>query len=277
MLNPVETKVTAVYECQHRPLKEGETPKRKGQDTVFEATGNLTTKFIEKLTDESLTFEATIKHDGMCSKIEKDETTGKISVFRRYDVRPFKQRKIPENSVPAGVNPNSGVVDFYWIDITDKIHSPNEQYYQSTLIRDDQGSIVAIRMIVPIMGEGNCTYEMVEVPVEDIQTGTYELVGPKVQGNIYDMDEQDVVPGQLMSKGKLRDVEIAKHYFIKHGAFPVLDRAFGSIELCGLDDVREYIVNKQFEGIVFHFSDGSLFKVNRGHIGVEIEGKLKIC
>jgi hypothetical protein len=75
----VDGKMSSLLECAHRPLRPGEVPKRKGQTTVYEATGNLSeegNKFWDQTGEgKPLTVRATIKHDGQCSMIIIDRST----------------------------------------------------------------------------------------------------------------------------------------------------------------------------------------------------------
>ena len=105
-LNPVETKLPAMFVCEHRPLKQGETPKRRGQDTVFEATGAIDPQFLANWDNHVVRRFVTIKHDGMCSKLVRTEN--RLQMFRRYDVR--KGQTPPPKSVPAGTN-HEGTLD----------------------------------------------------------------------------------------------------------------------------------------------------------------------
>lgn len=75
-LCPVETKIKAAFVCQHRPLLPGEKPKRAGQDTVFEATGEVHSELLALLqssNSEQHHVHVTVKHDGMCSKIVRTQ------------------------------------------------------------------------------------------------------------------------------------------------------------------------------------------------------------
>jgi len=199
----------------------------------------------------------------MCSKILRDQN-GALYVFRRYDVR--KGNKPPAGSVPAGTN-EEGQVEFYWIEVTDS-DDPMDQYYQSAL-KKEGGKLVAVYLICPTP-EG---FTSREVPSSEIEPGTYELIGPKIQGNRYQLPTEttDVV---LSQKGKIITRPVPRHYFIRHGAFSVDTGFFPEINLAGL---TKFIVENELEGLVVHFENGKSFKVNRGHIGVELgEEKLNI-
>lgn len=81
--------------------------------------------------------------------------------------------------------------------------------------------------------------------VETFSPGqTYELVGPKVQGNPYDLD---------------------KHYLIKHGNDPILDLpAFPSF-----NQIYTYLCYREIEGIVWHHPDGIMAKIKAKDFGIK--------
>jgi hypothetical protein len=76
-------------------------------------------------------------------------------------------------------------------------------------------------------------------PLED---GTYELVGPKVQGNPYKMDS---------------------HKLVQHGDYKMKDfpRTF--------DEIRNHLVKSiLIEGVVWHHPDGRMVKIKRKDFGL---------
>lgn len=72
--------------------------------------------------------------------------------------------------------------------------------------------------------------------------GTYELVGPKVQGNPYSLDD---------------------HYLWKHGQTPFthVPRDF--------ERLREFFKKEVIEGIVWHHPDGRMVKIKRRDFGLD--------
>jgi hypothetical protein len=70
--------------------------------------------------------------------------------------------------------------------------------------------------------------------------GTYELVGPKINGNREQMD---------------------KHVLIVHGciALPNIDRTF--------DSIKKFLQENMMEGIVWHHPDGRMVKIKRKDFG----------
>ena len=75
--------------------------------------------------------------------------------------------------------------------------------------------------------------------------GTYELCGPKVQGN---------------------PEKFATHRLIAHGAVVLSDvpRTF--------DELREWLRTRDIEGIVFHHPDGRMVKIKARDFGIERPG-----
>lgn len=76
----------------------------------------------------------------------------------------------------------------------------------------------------------------------DLSDGTYELLGPKVQGN---------------------PENIPTHIFFKHGA-SVLEDAPRTFE-----GIRKYIQEHNIEGIVWHHPDGRMVKIKGKDFGIK--------
>ncbi|MBE9542061.1 MAG: hypothetical protein IMF01_07055 [Proteobacteria bacterium] len=73
--------------------------------------------------------------------------------------------------------------------------------------------------------------------------GTYELVGPKVQGNAEDL--------------KLHVLLNHRYYMVYSGIL----RTF--------DGIRDFMKDKDIEGIVFHHPDGRMAKIKKSDYGME--------
>lgn len=77
----------------------------------------------------------------------------------------------------------------------------------------------------------------------DLENGTYELLGPKIQGNIE---------------------KYPKHVLISHkntDTYPDIPRTF--------DALREWLKDKDIEGIVFHHPDGRMAKIKKRDFGLK--------
>lgn len=77
-----------------------------------------------------------------------------------------------------------------------------------------------------------------------IEDGTYELIGPKVQGN---------------PEGVGRHI-LVKHSGIKENEFDVPDNSF--------EGLREFLKDKDIEGLVFYHPDGRMAKIKKRDYGM---------
>jgi len=201
----------------------------------------------------------TIKHDGMCSKLVRDNAG--VTMFRRYDVR--KGQTPPPNSVPAGVA-SSGAVEFFWVDITDS-NDPSDQYYNAA-VKKDKDKIFQVSMVVPTPRG----FQAVWTPVSAIATGTFELVGPKIQSNRYQFSSDEKVQVNVVHKNEVKQALAPRHYFIQHGAFDITNVFTTKVSKVDKESLTEFILQNSIEGLVVHFSNSLSFKCNRGHIGHEL-------
>ncbi len=149
---------------------------------------------------------ATRKWDGTCCLVRD----GKL--YKRHEVKPGGTA--PPNFEPANeVDPNTGKQQG-WVPVED---GPDDKWHRVTFEAHQQGS-----------------------PLED---GTYELLGPKIQGN------PEGLPIPCLSR---------------HGT-TILDphppRDF--------DGIREYLRTAGIEGIVWHHPDGRMVKVKAKDFGIK--------
>ena len=143
---------------------------------------------------------ATQKHDGTCCMIEDDQ------LFRRYEVKPGKTP--PTGFRPAcEVDPITGKQQG-WVRVGEH---PQDAYHRE-----------AFDALV------------------DRADGTYELCGPKIQGNPEHLDS---------------------HVLIPHGSV-VLDapRTF--------EGLKSWLAGQDIEGIVWHHSDGRMVKIKTKDFGL---------
>ena len=144
---------------------------------------------------------ATRKWDGTCCLLRE----GKL--YKRYEVP--KGGKAPANFEPANeVDPNTGKQQG-WVPVGD---GPDDRWHREAL----------------------------ETP-PGLSDGTYELLGPKIQGN----------PEQR-----------EKHALVPHGRDTMDDcpRTF--------DALRDYLQRHNIEGIVWHHPDGRLVKIKARDFGI---------
>ena len=94
---------------------------------------------------------------------------------------------------------------------------------------------------VPVNFESKEDQWYVEAFQGDLADGTYELLGPKVQGNLEKYEN---------------------HYLLKHSdaeAYPDAPREF--------DALAEWLSDKDIEGLVFHHTDGRMAKIKKRDFG----------
>jgi len=147
---------------------------------------------------------ATRKYDGTASAIIDGE------VYKRYDVK--KGREVPVGAIPCQEPDEITGHHPHWVKCS---REDNSDRYHLEAMDNNPG----------------------------LADGTYELCGPKVQGN----------PEKL-----------AKHTLVKHGA----DRL--EIKDLSFDGLREYLTTEDIEGIVFHEIDGDrMCKIRKSDFGIK--------
>ena len=155
---------------------------------------------------------ATRKYDGTCCMVK----AGKL--YKRYDCK--KGKKPPEGFEPAqDPDPVTGHWPG-WIEVS--MTRPDDKYHCEALI------------------DSTTDYGMGS-PLPD---GTYELCGPKIQGN----------PDHFLT-----------HVLLRHGRrqFPGGDppRTFA--------ELKEWFRGKDIEGIVWHHPDGRMVKIKKKDFGLK--------
>ncbi len=200
----------------------------KKMKTVFVVNRetDLATREVRKECDWVLNGEgkATIKFDGTAA-MWKDNT-----LYKRWDrkltkkwasVAKRKQRQgveftpsedmfkaIPEGAIPCEENPDVNTFHFpYWIPVD--LEAPENAWFKEAM-HDN-----------PDLVDG----------------ATYELIGLKIQDNIYNLD---------------------KHKLIKHGS----GNKITDLELT-FDGIKKWLAQHNVEGIVFHHPDGRKAKIRR--------------
>lgn len=161
---------------------------------------------------------ATCKHDGTCCLVRD----GKL--YKRYEVQPGKVP--PPNFEPANeVDPVTGKQQG-WVPVGD---GPDDRWHREAwdgLVKTQEGRVLKPELY---FAEGDFD-------------GTYELCGPKVQGN----------PENLPT-----------HFLIPHGCEVIADfpRDF--------DGIRERLAQMDIEGIVWHHPDGRMVKIKAKDFGIK--------
>lgn len=145
---------------------------------------------------------ATRKFDGTAAAIIDG------NLYKRYDVK--KGRQVPPNAIPCQ---EPDVITGHWPHWV-KCDPDTDKYF----------------------------FEAFNHPEFDRADGTYELIGPKVQGN---------------------PEKYPVHTLVKHGAedLMVTDRSF--------DWLKMYLSRVDIEGIVFHHPDGRMCKIRKSDFGIK--------
>ena len=147
--------------------------------------------------------KATVKVDGTCCLVR----AGKL--FKRYEVKPGGTP--PPNFEPANeVDENTGKQQG-WLPVGD---GPEDKYHREAF-RDGQGFL----------------------------DGTYELLGPKVQGN---------------------PEKSPQHRLVSHNSLD-LDEPVPT----GFNELRAYLGSRDIEGIVWHHPDGRMVKIKGKDFGLK--------
>jgi len=147
---------------------------------------------------------ATRKYDGTASAIIGGE------VYKRYDVK--KGREVPPAAIPCQEPDEITGHHPHWVKCN---RDDKSDRYHFEAFDDNSG----------------------------LEDGTYELCGPKVQGNPEKFD---------------------KHYLVKHGS-DLLD-----IKDLSFDGLKEYLNSHDIEGIVFHEIDGErMCKIRKTDFGIK--------
>jgi len=163
--------------------------------------------------------KATRKWDGTCCLYRTGE------LFKRYEVK-------PGGTPPAGFSPANEVDENTgkqqgWLFVSDL---PENRWH--------------------LEGLANLMERYNGKPPE----GTYELIGPKVQGN---------------PEG------FSKHVLIPHGSQAGTDLVDGDGGLVGVvltfDGIRDYLATHDMEGIVWHHPDGRMVKIKGKDFGLKRE------
>lgn len=151
---------------------------------------------------------ATRKYDGTAAAIINGE------LYKRYDVK--KGRQVPTGAIPCQ---EPDLITGHWPHWVKCDRNNKEDKY---------------------FFEGLENYPAYPSPLND---GTYELCGPKINGN---KEKED------------------KHILIKHGLF-----ILKSITL-SFDGIKSYLETHDIEGIVFHNrQDGRMCKIRKSDFGIK--------
>ena len=171
--------------------------------------------------------KATRKLDGTAVAI----IDGKL--YRRLDLKNLKSKVLPDGAIQCQEQPDEITGSFpFWIPSLKK---------GFTILSENLNESIGL--------EGNDKYAVEafiklvhETSPTDLHQldGTYELCGPKIQGN----------PDGY-----------AEHTLVKHGSI-ILD-----LEDYSFEGIRSYLETHEIEGIVFHRDNGEMVKIKRSDFG----------
>lgn len=151
---------------------------------------------------------ATRKYDGTCCLV----AGGKL--YKRHEIK--RGGKVPENFQPANeIDENTGKQQG-WVPVGD---GPEDKYHREAFA----------------LGYDYIGHRLMD--------GTYELLGPKIQGNV-ELFERHI---------------LYRHEFIHEE--PSAPRDF--------DGLREWFKQRDFEGIVWHHPDGRMVKIKGRDFGIK--------
>lgn len=177
--------------------------------TLYKKDPNDLGRVIDEINPEN---EWVFTDDGVKATRKYDGTACAIIgglLYKRYDVKKGKQ--VPEGAIPCQ-EPDAITGHWpHWIKCESS--NPADQYHLTA------------------MSEG-------------LPDGTYELCGPKVQGNPEHFDKLELV---------------------RHGCFD-LDLTIG---IYGFEEFKEYLSKVDIEGIVFHHPDGRMCKLRKSDFGIK--------
>lgn len=149
---------------------------------------------------------ATRKYDGTCCLVQD----GKL--LKRYEVKPGGTPPmgfVPANDVDGNTGKQQGWVEVGW--------GNEDRYHREALKSADANKA-------------------------ELPDGTYELVGPKVQGNVEHYEA---------------------HTLVAHQDAEVLEDAPRTFEA-----IKAYLVDRDIEGIVWHHPDGRMVKIKKKDFGL---------
>jgi hypothetical protein len=150
---------------------------------------------------------ATRKYDGSCCKMEN------VRLWKRREVK--KGKSTPDGFIEEGRDPNTGK-RVGWVEVNPI--DPGDRWHKEAVIN--------------ALSNGNA-----------LPDGTYELVGPKVQGN------PENQPG---------------HYLISHAdaeRYPECPT--------GKEELIEWLRGRDIEGVVWHHPDGRMAKIKKKDFGLK--------
>ena len=184
----------------------------------------------------NLNYNVSIKNDGEHHCIFPHPQTGKLTLYRRHDMKPGKN--IPPEWINIGSIFDENNERFGAVPVS--ITEPTHQHSRKCL---DDGNLERIKILFPnIEGQG---YISKDFELSELGQCSLELIGPNVQGNPENLDF---------------------NCFVIHGTFTVLDfpiTVAGDDQVSLMEKYREWFSTRNIEGVVVSFIDGSIYKITK--------------
>ena len=118
-------------------------------------------------------------------------------------------------------------------------------YPRDFILADEDDNTGKVVGWVPVGNGPEDRWHREAMPVTTLPDGTYELIGPKIQGN---------------------PEKVSKHTLIPHGYF--MAGELGGVPRT-FNGLREWFVGKDIEGVVFHHPDGRMAKIKKRDFGMK--------
>lgn len=228
--------------CFYETVVTEEPSKKKGRSAGREILATTMVREEARVKGQGV---ATGKLDGCCVRLTER------GLEMRQDLRmatkgPHKGKYVSKKGKPANMPAT-------WVPTTNKpelnperkfvshigfrcAQSPGDKYALE-VFSEDKNQVRVLTSILPVTIE--------YVPVENLTGKTYELLGPRINGNFHELEEHCLAP---------------------HGGV-VVD--LGDDQL---DTVKLFLttdpLGQKLEGIVWHMDDGTCYKVHRQHLGM---------
>lgn len=165
---------------------------------------------------------ATRKYDGTCCMVRD----GKL--YKRLDVRPGKT---PPPDFEEEQHDETTGKRFGWVPVGD---GPEDKWHRDAFDRGNVGYLSNPQSIDPTPPDG-----------------TYELLGPKVQGNSEGFNPAD------------------HHVLVMHGYESYVDRPLADSVPRDFEGLRRWLSEHDWEGIVWHHPDGRMVKIKAKDFGLK--------
>ena len=177
-------------------------------------------------------------------------------------------KKVPDTWIPTMKSPNKKghwpgfcKLDIHKKDINNNVYYniDNDKWYHHAITPDGDGFYT-----VEFDDKNSCIKPR-EIKFTDVTSGTWELIGPMVQNNMYNFPE---CINQICSN---EQNYMYRHYYVQHGSQVIKPLQSDKLDI-NFDTLKYYIENNNIEGIVWKGTGENshkLCKLHREHLGLE--------